>query len=111
MVWKVILIEKNISFYRLNRKKVASKGVTVMDDGTIPDRRGSINFDDEGSPSKRNILIEDGVLVNYMQDRQNGRLMGTHSTGNGRRQSYAHPPMPRMTNTFMSEEKKIQKIY
>ena len=101
--------KKTSAFTDLIGKKVASKGVTVMDDGTIPDRRGSINFDDEGSPSKRNILIEDGVLVNYMQDRQNGRLMGTHSTGNGRRQSYAHPPMPRMTNTFMSEGKENPK--
>ena len=101
--------KKTSAFTDLIGKKVASKGVTVIDDGTIPDRRGSINFDDEGSPSKRNILIEDGVLVNYMQDRQNGRLMGTQSTGNGRRQSYAHPPMPRMTNTFMSEGKENPK--
>jgi TldD protein len=75
--------------------------VTVLDDGTIPDRRGSISVDDEGTPSARNVLIEDGVLVGYMQDRQNGRLMGGASTGNGRRQSYAHIPMPRMTNTYM----------
>ena len=101
--------KKTSAFTDLIGKKVASKGVTVMDDGTIPDRRGSINFDDEGSLSKRNILIEDGILVNYMQDRQNGRLMGTQSTGNGRRQSYAHPPMPRMTNTFMSEGKENPK--
>ena len=93
---------KNTSaFANLMGKQVAAKGVTVLDDGTIPDRRGSISFDDEGTPSKKNTLIEDGILVGYMQDRQNARLMGTSSTGNGRRQSYAHPPMPRMTNTYM----------
>ena len=73
----------------------------MIDDGTIPDRRGSISFDDEGTPSQRNVLIEDGILVGYMQDRQNARLMGVAPTGNGRRESYAHAPMPRMTNTFM----------
>ena len=93
------------AFSNLIGKKVASKNVTVIDDGTIPDRRGSITYDDEGSPSKRNILIEDGILINYMQDRQNARLMNTLSTGNGRRQSFAHPPMPRMTNTFMASGK------
>ena len=93
------------AFSNLIGKKVASKNVTVIDDGTIPDRRGSITYDDEGSPSKRNILIEDGILINYMQDRQNARLMNTLSTGNGRRQSFAHPPMPRMTNTFMTSGK------
>ena len=82
-------------------QQVASKGVTVVDDGTIADRRGSITVDDEGTPSRRNILIEDGVLKGYMQDRQNARLMGVDVTGNGRRESYAHAPMPRMTNTFM----------
>ncbi|HHL22848.1 MAG TPA: metalloprotease TldD, partial [Aliiroseovarius sp.] len=82
-------------------EQVAARGVTVVDDGTIPDRRGSINVDDEGTPSRRNVLIEDGVLVGYMQDRQNARLMGVEPSGNGRRQSYAHAPMPRMTNTFM----------
>ena len=93
---------KNTSaFANLMGKQVAAKGVTVLDDGTIPDRRGSISFDDEGTPSSKNTLIEDGILVGYMQDRQNARLMGTSSTGNGRRQSYAHPPMPRMTNTYM----------
>ncbi|MCW9043573.1 MAG: metalloprotease TldD [Pseudopelagicola sp.] len=81
--------------------QVAARGVTVVDDGTLPDRRGSITIDDEGTPSGRNILIEDGVLVGYMQDRQNARLMDVETTGNGRRQSYAHPPMPRMTNTYM----------
>ena len=93
---------KNTSaFANLMGKQVAAKGVTVLDDGTLPDRRGSISFDDEGTPSSKNTLIEDGILVGYMQDRQNARLMGTLSTGNGRRQSYAHPPMPRMTNTYM----------
>ena len=93
---------KNTSaFANLMGKQVAAKGVTVVDDGTIPDRRGSISFDDEGTPSAKNTLIDDGILVGYMQDRQNARLMGTSSTGNGRRQSYAHPPMPRMTNTYM----------
>ena len=82
-------------------QQVASKGVTVIDDGTIADRRGSITVDDEGTPSRRNILIENGILKGYMQDRQNARLMGVDPTGNGRRESYAHAPMPRMTNTFM----------
>ncbi len=82
-------------------KRVAARGVTVVDDGTIPDRRGSITVDDEGTPSSRTVLIEDGVLVGYMQDRQNARLMSVPPTGNGRRQSYAHAPMPRMTNTLM----------
>jgi len=82
-------------------KRVASKGVTVIDDGTIPDRRGSITVDDEGTPSGKTTLIEDGILVGYMQDRQNARLMGVSPTGNGRRESYAHAPMPRMTNTYM----------
>ena len=94
--------KKVSAFSNMIGKKVASDNVTVVDDGTIQDKRGSLTFDDEGSPSKRNILIENGILVNYMQDRQNARLMNTNSTGNGRRQSFAHPPMPRMTNTFMS---------
>ena len=89
------------AFAGLMGQQIAAKGVTVLDDGTIPDRRGSISVDDEGTPSARNVLIEDGKLVGYMQDRQNGRLMGSASTGNGRRQSYAHIPMPRMTNTYM----------
>ncbi|QDY69520.1 metalloprotease TldD [Qingshengfaniella alkalisoli] len=89
------------AFAGLLGQQVASKGITVVDDGTIPDRRGSITIDDEGTPSARNVLIEDGVLVGYMQDRQNARLMGVPATGNGRRQSFAHPPMPRMTNTYM----------
>ncbi len=82
-------------------EQVAAKGVTVVDDGTMPDRRGSLTIDDEGTPSRRNVLIEDGILVGYMQDRMNARLMGMEPTGNGRRQSYAYHPMPRMTNTFM----------
>ena len=81
--------------------KVASELVTVVDDGTIPNRRGSLNVDDEGTPTGRNVLIENGVLRGYMQDRLNSRLMGMPATGNGRRESYAYPPMPRMTNTFM----------
>ncbi len=89
------------AFAGLMGQQVAAKGVTVLDDGTIPDRRGSITVDDEGTPSARNVLIEDGKLVGYMQDRQNARLMGVAPTGNGRRQSYAHAPMPRMTNTYM----------
>jgi TldD protein len=89
------------AFAGLMGKQVAAKGVTVLDDGTIPDRRGSITVDDEGTPSGKNVLIEDGILVGYMQDRQNARLMGVAPTGNGRRESYAHAPMPRMTNTYM----------
>lgn len=89
------------AFSGLIGQQVAAKGVTVIDDGTIPDRRGSISFDDEGTPSAKNTLIKDGILVGYMQDRQNARLMGVPATGNGRRQSYAHAPMPRMTNTIM----------
>lgn len=89
------------AFAGLMGQQVASRGVTVLDDGTIPDRRGSITVDDEGTPSRKNVLIEDGILVGYMQDRQNARLMGGEPTGNGRRQSYAHAPMPRMTNTYM----------
>lgn len=93
--------KKTSAFAGLMGQRVASKGVTVLDDGTIPDRRGSISVDDEGTPSAKNTLIEDGILVGYMQDRQNARLMGVEPTGNGRRESYAHAPMPRMTNTYM----------
>lgn len=82
-------------------QRVAAKGVTVLDDGTIADRRGSLNVDDEGNPSQRNVLIEDGILKGYIQDSMNARLMGVAPTGNGRRESYAHVPMPRMTNTYM----------
>merc|ERR1711991_694275 len=82
-------------------EQVAARGVTVVDDGTIQDRRGTITIDDEGTQSARNILIEDGILKGYLQDRQNARLMNVAPTGNGRRESYASLPMPRMTNTFM----------
>ena len=82
-------------------QRVAAKGVTVLDDGTLPDRRGSLNIDDEGHTTQRNVLIEDGILVNYIQDAMNARLMKRAQTGNGRRESYAHVPMPRMTNTYM----------
>src|SRR5204862_5492091 len=77
------------------------KGVTVVDDGTMHERRGSLTIDDEGTPTSKTVLIEDGILVGYMQDRQNARLMGMKPTGNGRRESYGHVPMPRMTNTYM----------
>ena len=93
--------KKSSAFAGLMGRQIAANGVTVLDDGTIPDRRGSITVDDEGTPSGKNVLIEDGVLVGYMQDRQNARLMGVQPTGNGRRESYAHAPMPRMTNTYM----------
>ncbi len=93
--------KKSSAFSGLMGQQIAAKGVTVLDDGTIPDRRGSITVDDEGTPSGKNTLIDDGVLVGYMQDRQNARLMGVEATGNGRRQSFAHTPMPRMTNTYM----------
>jgi len=82
-------------------QQVASKHCTIIDDGTIKDRRGSINIDDEGTPGQRNVLIENGILKGYMQDKLNARLMGVDPTGNGRRESYAHLPLPRMTNTFM----------
>jgi len=82
-------------------QRVAARGVTVVDDGTLPERRGSLNIDDEGNPSQRNVLIEDGVLKGYLQDTLNARLMKVPVTGNGRRESFAHLPMPRMTNTYM----------
>lgn len=82
-------------------EKVAADGVTIVDDGTLPERRGSLSVDDEGTPTERTVLIENGVLVNYMQDKLNARLMNMQPTGNGRRESFAHLPMPRMTNTFM----------
>ena len=82
-------------------QRVAAKGVTVLDDGTLANRRGSLNVDDEGNPTQRTVLIEDGILTGYLQDRMNARLMRSQSTGNGRRESYAHLPMPRMTNTYM----------
>jgi len=93
--------KKSSAFAELMGQQVAAKGVTVVDNGIMEERRGSISVDDEGTATNETILIEDGVLVGYMQDRQNARLMGVTSTGNGRRQSYAHQPMPRMTNTYM----------
>jgi TldD protein len=93
--------KKTSAFSGLMGERVAAKGVTVVDDGTLQDRRGSLTIDDEGTPTQTTTLIEDGVLVGYLQDRQNARLMTMRPTGNGRRQSYAHVPMPRMTNTYM----------
>ena len=93
--------KKTSAFSNLMGEKVASKGVTVVDDGTFADRRGSLTIDDEGTPTSKTVLIEDGVLTGYLQARLNARLMGMKPTGNGRRESYAHHPMPRMTNTFM----------
>jgi len=93
--------KKTSAFAGLMGQQVAAKGVTVVDDGTLSDRRGSLTIDDEGTPTSRTVLIEDGILTGYMQDRQNARLMGMKPTGNGRRESYGHVPMPRMTNTYM----------
>jgi TldD protein len=93
--------KKTSAFAGLMGQRVASEGVTVVDDGTIAARRGSLSIDDEGTPTNRTVLIENGILVGYMQDRQNARLMGMKPTGNGRRESFAHVPMPRMTNTYM----------
>jgi TldD protein len=93
--------KKQSAFAGLMGERVAAPGVTVLDDGTIPDRRGSITVDDEGTPAGKTTLIEDGILVGYMQDRQSARLMGVAPTGNGRLESYAHAPMTRMTNTYM----------
>ena len=93
--------KKTSAFAGLMGERVAAPGVTVIDDGVMDDRRGSLTIDDEGTPTERTVLIEDGILKGYMQDRMNARLMGGQSTGNGRRESYAYAPMPRMTNTFM----------
>ena len=93
--------KKTSAFSGLLGQRIAAPGVTVVDDGTIADRRGSLTVDDEGTPTGRTVLIEDGVLTGFLQDRLNARLMGVRPTGNGRRQSYAHAPMPRMTNTVM----------
>ena len=93
--------KKTSAFAGLMGQRVAAKGVTVVDDGTIQARRGSLSVDDEGTPTNRTVLIEAGILVGYMQDRQNARLMAMKPTGNGRRESHAHVPMPRMTNTYM----------
>jgi len=95
--------KKTSAFSELVGERVAAPGVTVVDDGTIENRRGSLTVDDEGTPTQRTVLIEDGILTGYMQDRMNARLMGKHATGNGRRESYAHLPMPRMTNTVMED--------
>ena len=93
--------KKTSAFSGLLGQRIAVPGVTVVDDGTLPDRRGSLTVDDEGTPTNRTVLIEDGILVNFLQDRLNARLMNMRPTGNGRRQSHAHAPMPRMTNTVM----------
>jgi TldD protein len=93
--------KKTSTFSGMIGQRVAAPGVTVVDDGTLPDRRGSLTIDDEGTPSSSTVLIEDGILKGYMQDRLNARLMGAAPTGNGRRESFAHAPIPRMTNTFM----------
>jgi TldD protein len=93
--------KKTSAFAGLMGQRVASPGVTVVDDGTLPDRRGSLTIDDEGTPTSRTVLIEDGILTGFLQDRLNARLMGVRPTGNGRRESFAHCPMPRMTNTIM----------
>jgi TldD protein len=93
--------KKTSAFAGLLGQRIAVPGVTVVDDGTLPDRRGSLTVDDEGTPTNRTVLIEDGILVNFLQDRLNARLMNMTPTGNGRRQSHAHVPMPRMTNTVM----------
>ena len=93
--------KKTSAFAGLLGQRIAAPGVTVVDDGTLADRRGSLTVDDEGTPSGRTVMIEDGILRGFIQDRQNARLMGVAPTGNGRRQSYAHCPMPRMTNTIM----------
>jgi TldD protein len=93
--------KKTSAFSGLMGQRVAAKGVTVIDDGTMSEQRGSLTVDDEGTPTQRNVLIEDGILTGYMQDRMNARLMGVPATGNGRRESFNHMPMPRMTNTFM----------
>ncbi|MAI50049.1 MAG: metalloprotease TldD [Rhodospirillaceae bacterium] len=93
--------KKTSAFAGLMGERVASPGVTVVDDGTLTDRRGSLAIDDEGTPTSNTVLIDDGILTGYMQDRMNARLMGMTATGNGRRESFAHAPMPRMTNTYM----------
>jgi TldD protein len=93
--------KKTSAFSGMIGQRIATKGVTVVDDGTLPDRRGSLTVDDEGTPTNCTVLIEDGILKGYMQDRLNARLLGANPTGNGRRQSFAHAPMPRMTNTYM----------
>ena len=100
--------KKTSVFHDLVGKKVASEGVTIIDDGTLDNRRGSLNIDDEGTPTEKTVLIENGILKNFMQDRLNARLMNTKSTGNGRRESYKHIVMPRMRNTIMLNGKNTQ---
>jgi TldD protein len=103
--------KKTSAFSGMIGQRVATQGVTVVDDGTLPDRRGSLTVDDEGTPTNCTVLIEDGILKGYMQDRLNARLLGAAPTGNGRRQSFAHAPMPRMTNTYMlAGEREPQEI-
>ena len=93
--------KKTSAFHNLVGQRVASEGVTIIDDGTIDNRRGSLNIDDEGTPTEKTVLIENGILKNFMQDRLNARLMNTKSTGNGRRENYKHIVLPRMRNTIM----------
>jgi TldD protein len=107
--------KKTSAFANLMGQQIAAKGVTVVDDGTLDNRRGSLTVDDEGTPTNRTVLIEDGILVGYMQDRMNARLMGMKPTGNGRRESYEYPVLPRMTNTYMlggtqSQEELIKQV-
>ncbi len=107
--------KKTSAFHDLVGRKVASEGVTIIDDGTLENRRGSLTIDDEGTPTEKTVLIENGILKNFMQDRLNGRLMNTRSTGNGRRESYKHVVMPRMRNTIMlngnhSQEEMIKSV-
>ena len=93
------------AFTNMVGQKVADEQVTVIDDGSIPDRRGPLNIDDEGTPTSETVLIENGILKGYLQDKMNARLMNENLTGNGRRESFMHLPMPRMTNTFMTNGK------
>ena len=107
--------KKTSAFHNLVGQKVASKGVTIIDDGTLENKRGSLTIDDEGTPTEKTVLIENGILKNFMQDRMNARLMNTRSTGNGRRESYKHIVMPRMRNTIMldgsySQEEMIKSV-
>ena len=100
--------KKHDAFHNLVGQRVASEGVTIIDDGTLDNRRGSLNIDDEGTPTEKTVLIENGILKNFMQDRLNARLMNTKSTGNGRRENYKHIVLPRMRNTIMLNGKHTQ---